>query len=347
MDDVPRARTLHRRYLNECLTGGDHAAAARNLTQLAEVELAAGDWPAADRYAHEAVSVAEQAGQEAMARVGLSTLGLVAAHLGRSEEARAAASSALEESRASNDVWAEVLARSALGFLDLSLGNPAEADATLSTADEMLERIGMLEPARFRFHPDQVEAAVAMGDLERADAMVARIEARAVALPRPWIDATSARCRGLLEAARGDVDASRAALDRALAAHERLGQPFELGRTLLVQGGLERRARRKAAARDAVDRAIASFEGLGAELWLERARAERARLGLRRAPEGLTETERRVAELAAAGRSNREIAAELFMSRRTVETNLARAYRKLDISSRAELGARMAEQPPG
>jgi DNA-binding CsgD family transcriptional regulator len=346
MDDVPRARTLHRRYVGECVAGGDHAALARNLAQLAEVELAAGDWAAADGYAHEAVSVAEQAGQEAMVRVALCALGLVAAHHGRADEARACSTAALDEAVTHGDVWAEALARSALGFLELSLRRPAEADATLAAADELLERIGMAEPARFRFHPDHVEAVVALGDLDRAGELVARLEARSAALPRPWIDAVSARCRGLLDAARGDVEASRAALDRALSAHERLDQPFELGRTLLVLGGLERRARRKAAARDALDRALELFEGLGAGLWVERARAERDRLGLRRAPEGLTETERRVAELAAAGRSNREIAAELFMSRRTVETNLARAYRKLDISSRAELGARMAEQGP-
>jgi DNA-binding CsgD family transcriptional regulator len=86
------------------------------------------------------------------------------------------------------------------------------------------------------------------------------------------------------------------------------------------------------------------FELLGAPSWIERTRAELERVGLRRAPDELTATERRVAELAATGLTNREVASKAFMSPKTVQANLARVYRKLGISSRAELGARMAEE---
>jgi DNA-binding NarL/FixJ family response regulator len=98
-----------------------------------------------------------------------------------------------------------------------------------------------------------------------------------------------------------------------------------------------------ASAKDSLDGALATFDELAAPLWAAKARAELARLGLRRgASDDLTESERRVAELAASGLKNREVAAALFMSPKTVEANLARAYRKLGIRSRAELGARLA-----
>jgi DNA-binding NarL/FixJ family response regulator len=131
-------------------------------------------------------------------------------------------------------------------------------------------------------------------------------------------------------------------IERALDEHRRLPMPLELGRTLLVKGQIERRTKRKAAAKESLQRALAIFEDVGAPLWAEKARAEVSRVGLRRmASEELTQTERRVAELAVAGLKNREVAAQLFLSPKTVEANLARVYRKLGIRSRAELGARL------
>jgi len=118
----------------------------------------------------------------------------------------------------------------------------------------------------------------------------------------------------------------------------------ERARTLLVKGVIERRARRRGRAKNSFEQALEIFEHSGARLWAERARAELDRVGLRRTSgDELTEGERRVAELAAQGLPNREVAAALFMSPKTVEANLSRAYRKLGISSRAELGAKMAE----
>jgi DNA-binding CsgD family transcriptional regulator len=117
--------------------------------------------------------------------------------------------------------------------------------------------------------------------------------------------------------------------------------PFELGRTLLAQGQLRRRAKQKRAARESLQEARQIFEGLGAALWAERATAELARIGLRPpAPLDLTPTEKRVAELAAAGHTNREIAQTLFLSVHTVEDNLRRVYSKLGIRSRTELAAK-------
>ena len=122
--------------------------------------------------------------------------------------------------------------------------------------------------------------------------------------------------------------------------------PLELGRTLLVLGQLERRRGERRAARETLRRAEATFEAIGAQIWAEKARAEARRIGVRRAPTELTANEQLVAQLAVDGLTNREIAARMFMSRRTVEANLARAYLKLGVRSRAELAGRMPRQEP-
>ena len=149
----------------------------------------------------------------------------------------------------------------------------------------------------------------------------------------------------LVAAAAGDLDGARiAAEEQALVEHERLPFPLELARTLLAFGQLLRRRGERRLARETLQRALTIFEEIGAPLWADMARAEIARIGVRRAPKELTESEERVAHLAAQGLTNVEIASRLFMSRRTVETNLARAYTKLGIQSRAELGALMAKR---
>ena len=119
-----------------------------------------------------------------------------------------------------------------------------------------------------------------------------------------------------------------------------LGYPFERARSLLVLGEVQRRAKQRKAARATLTEAIEGFDRLGAHLWSKKAEAERARIGGRSAIEGLTETEARVAELVAAGRSNKEVAAELFVTVRAVESNLSKIYAKLGIESRTELARR-------
>src|SRR5206468_3375471 len=147
--------------------------------------------------------------------------------------------------------------------------------------------------------------------------------------------AAGGRCRGLLLAARGDLDGAIAALERALGEHQRLEMPLELARCLLAHGQVRRRRREKRLARESLARSLELFEEIGASLWAERAREQIARLGLRAAPGELTETERRVAELAGSGKTNKEIAAALFVSPRTVQANLVRVYDKLGVRSRA------------
>jgi DNA-binding NarL/FixJ family response regulator len=124
-----------------------------------------------------------------------------------------------------------------------------------------------------------------------------------------------------------------------------LPNAFERGRTLLHRGIMLRRLKRKRAARESIDSALELFEQLGAKLWVKRARAERARISgsSPRATNALSETEQRIATLVAAGHANKRVAAELFVTVRTVESNLTRIYRKLGIQSRGQLTARLSE----
>jgi DNA-binding CsgD family transcriptional regulator len=119
--------------------------------------------------------------------------------------------------------------------------------------------------------------------------------------------------------------------------------PYERARTLLVQGQVLRRLKRKREARIALDEAAAVFGRLGADAWVARATSERQRVASRQAPQGLTPSELQMARLAAEGRTNPEIAAQAFVSRKTVEATLARVYRKLSISSRGQLDRALRE----
>jgi DNA-binding CsgD family transcriptional regulator len=199
------------------------------------------------------------------------------------------------------------------------------------------------EPIRAFFLPDEIEALVALGRLERAERLLAAFEEAAQRLHRGWALMMASRCRALLSAARGDLDAAAAHADRALITGEKVELRIEVARTFLAAGQIERRRRRRALAAGHLRRAVELFEQMGASLWAERARGELRRVGLRAAASTqLTASERRVAELTTSGMTNREVAAQLFMSPKTVEANLARIYRKLGVHSRAELGARLA-----
>jgi DNA-binding CsgD family transcriptional regulator len=205
------------------------------------------------------------------------------------------------------------------------------------------------EPATIRFVPDEVEALVALGEIDAALAVLDWLELRARALDRASALAAAWRCRGLLAAGRGDHHAALAAFERALVEHDRVAMPFERARTLLALGASHRRAKQRAVARATLGDALAIFEQLGAALWAAKAGAELARIG-GRTPAGdeLTVTERRTAELVAEGLTNKQIAAALFVTVKTVETQLSRIYLRLDIHSRTQLAARLrsGDRPP-
>jgi DNA-binding NarL/FixJ family response regulator len=224
-----------------------------------------------------------------------------------------------------------------LGLAELAAGETVSADRHLTNALEVFERVAFREPAIWRVDGDAIEAALAVGDVDRAQRLLARFEESAARSRIPWSLAVSARCRGLVLSARGELDAAAEALEGALAEHERCPMPFERARTLLVQGRLQRRLKQKRQARLALDEARELFDRQGGETWIARVDEELGRVAVRRAPEELSATELRIARLAADGLSNKAIAEHVFVSVKTVEANLKRAYRKLGISSRAQL----------
>jgi DNA-binding NarL/FixJ family response regulator len=145
------------------------------------------------------------------------------------------------------------------------------------------------------------------------------------------------RSRGLIAAAQGDVDRAASLFHQAIEQHQGVGDPYGRARALLALGVISRRARQKRAAREAIGAALSGFEELGAATWVEKARGELGSIGGRTREEGLTAAEQRVADLVAEGRTNKEVAAALFLGERTVASHLTHIYAKLGIRSRTEL----------
>jgi DNA-binding CsgD family transcriptional regulator len=277
--------------------------------------------------------------------VALENQVVVAGWTGDVETARAAAAEAIELYRQVRSPVGEMFVGAALGRVELSLGRYGEAAEQLLPAAQTAAAMGAGDPDTLPAVAEALEALVALGRAEEAERLGAWLRERAGALGRPTQLASAARCDGILRTAAGELEEAEACFERALVEHERLVVPFERARTLLLLGQLQRRRRRRAAARETLGRAGADFERLGAALWAERARAELERVDAGRSDGAeLTPAEERVAALAAAGLTNREVAAELFVSPKTVEATLSRAYRKLGIRSRAELGRWLAER---
>jgi DNA-binding CsgD family transcriptional regulator len=274
---------------------------------------------------------------------------LVEADLGLVQDARASAEGALATSRATaNEFWV-LWSLGTLGRLEFALGNLEAAAAYLRELPRRLFEAGLNDPAT-PVWSDAIETLIALGELEQARSYLDQHELHARRVGSPWAVAGAARCRGLLAAAEGDLEAAFEAFEAALASLDGPPYPFERSRALLSLGVVRRQAQQKKAARDALEEALAIFEELGARLWVEKARAELGRIsGRRTVSDELTETEGQVAALAAKGRSNKEIAAELHMGVSTVEAHLSRVYRKLGIRSRAGLAGRLvaSAQPTG
>jgi DNA-binding NarL/FixJ family response regulator len=345
-DDLDRAIELTRELIRaKSGPGGDDPF---NLVQLSGLLVYRGRWTEARRIAETAMEGYEREGSDLHPAWGLRGVALVAAHEGRLEDARRDADEGLRIAIERGDAVMAVFHRHILAFVALSLGIWAEADAQLTEAAALAAGVAVRHPGRFKLAGDGVEAALALGDVERAATIEATLDEAARIAPTPWVLAVGARSSALVAVARGDLAGAAASFDRAVVLHDDLAMPFERARTLLLKGQLHRRRKEKRHADEALRAALAAFEDLGAAVWADRARAELARVGRRpRAPRELTETERRVAELAGAGLSARQIAEQAFLAPKTVSNVLSRVYEKLDIHSRAELGALLASGRAG
>jgi DNA-binding CsgD family transcriptional regulator len=341
--ELDAAREVLHQELTEYERLGRYVVRGELLTYLAEVECRAGNWDVAARHAQEAYDIDVEAGW----LLGLGHLlfprALVAAHTGDMDAARSDAEEGLRQSLRNEDLLDASCNRAVLGFLELSLSNPAAAMEQLEPVLAFLDEMGSPEPGIIPIAPDAIEAMVSLGRLEEAEVLLNRLEHQGRTLRRPWAVAAAGRSRGLLTAAQGDLSTARSALEQALVNHRHVAQPFELARTLLVKGEVERRAKQKRAARSTLEQALDLFLALGAPLWAQRARDDLARVGgAMLASSELTPSEQRIAQLVGEGRKNREVAEALFISVKTVEANLSRIFHKLGVRSRTELTRRIA-----
>jgi DNA-binding CsgD family transcriptional regulator len=341
--ELDAARQVLHQELAEYERLGRYVVRDELLCYLAEVECRAGNWEVAARHAQEAYDIDVEAGRVLGQGHMLFPKALVAALKGDVEAARSDAEEGLRQCLGNEDLLDASCNRAVLGFLELSLPNPTAAIERLEPVLAFLDELGSPEPGIIPCLPDAIEALVALGRLDEAEPLLDRLERQGRTLDRPWAIATAARGRGLLTAARGDLSAARSALEQALTEHGRVPQPFELARTLLVKGEVERRAKQKRAARSTLEQALGIFQTLGAPLWAQRARDDLVRVGGAVLPSGeLTPTEQRIAQLVGEGKKNREVADALFISVKTVEANLSRIFHKLGVRSRTELTRRIA-----
>jgi DNA-binding NarL/FixJ family response regulator len=339
LDEVDRACAIFEELEAEAAARGDEDGRAPVLWPLSMLEWLVGHWQRALEHATVAEELTEQTdhphGRILMGQVKA----LLEADLGQVDEARASAKEGIAHSQESSfETWS-IMISGVLGRLELALGNLEAAGSHLRELPGRFLAGGVNDPT-IPLWADAIETLIAVGELEQARTYLGPYEVNARRLGSRLARTGPARCRGLVLAAEGDLKAGMAAFEASLA--DAAPYPLERGRTLLCLGVVRRQAQQKRAARDALEQALAMFEELGAHLWAERARAELKRIGGRQRPsDELTETERRVAELAAQGRMNKEIAAELYMGVSTVEAHLSRVYRTLGVRSRTELAGRI------
>jgi len=347
LGDIAEARRRCERLLNDARQRGDWSSQPYLYDELALIEEAAGRWDLAERHVDDSRAAGVQSGQQqSIVDGGNAYVGLLAL---RGDEAACRGASA-ESLRMAEESGLPFIARgllTSLGLLELSLGDAAAAHDRLQRGLSVVPPL-QAEPTMIRtLVPLAVEALIGLGRLDEAEALLEPYARLARRRHRTICLGDVAMCRALLLAARQDLEPAVRAAETAVRTYESLSLPFETGRATLTQAEILRRDRRRAAARDAAAKALAIFERLGAQRWADRARAELDRSETRRTPSGaLTETQLRVAELAAAGQTNREIADALFMSVHTVEAHLTRVYRALDIHTRTELARYPFERAP-
>ena len=356
-DDLAGARDLLAAEYADAIEQGAETDLPFVAMPIAELETWAGNYDRAGEYADHGYRVALASGAITGTACMHAARAMIRAFRGPLDEARAEAGAAIDEGLRSGVYYPALLGSHALGLVELAAGDPAAAHAILALVTAATSGREMIDPGwlALRPLPDDIESLIRLGDLAAAEALLVSLEERAQSLDRAWALASAGRCRALLMSARGDPEAAAArerlafaAHERlAFAAHERLEMPAEPARTHLAAGEVARRARRKVTARDHVTAALGLFTRLGAVPWAERAAAELARLGTSRVDgPGLTEAERQVAGLVAAGHTNREVAIELYMGLRTVEAHLSAVYRKLGVRSRSELARAWASGLP-
>jgi DNA-binding NarL/FixJ family response regulator len=288
--------------------------------------------------AEEGLKLARDAGLRNLTSIFLATRAWFAAVGGQIEQCRAYAADVTEQARATGAALATAIVEWGLSLVDLSGGRPREAIARLESIRVATSGVGHPYIALLST-PDLVEGSVRTGRHQRARSAFAALERFAQPGAPTWALALAARCRALLSQSQE----AEHEFELALSLHTEGSRPFDHSRTALLFGEFLRRHRRRKDAREQLRFALAGFERLGAEAWAERARTELRASGetaRKRNPstiDQLTPQELQIARFVAEGQSNKEVAAQLFLSPRTIDYHLRNVFAKLGIKSRTQL----------
>ena len=334
-------RTLER------LCGEGAAPSTRAYVQACALELWwwRGRWPEARAAAEETLGLVLEPERDVLGCFAHGVLARVLAAQGSEDLCRRSVAVALGQYPATLRHPVPVYALSASGLLELGRGDAAAAVPLLRRAEEIRLACGCRDPRTVPFGPDLVEALARSGDVAEAARRLAEYDDAVLGAPTAWARATAARCHALLT--RDHDEAERLFAD-ALAHHAHSDAPFDTARTQLCWGERRRRRRDIAGSRPLLNEALEAFHLLGARPWARRAAAELRAAGGRpdhQTPpklSGLSPQELRCALAAADGMSNREAAAMLFLSPKTVEYHLGKVFAKLGLTSRTQLARLLA-----
>lgn len=343
---LDEARAIVRRLMSVAEKRGESRSYFALLSQLCEIELRAGELDVVSELLDEwEQSSSDRFVGPVYERCRL----LVAVYRGVPTEIERWAPEVIARSETLRSGWDLLEGLRARGIADLFAHDLERAVVSLRRVWDYTVQEGIEDPGAFPVALDLVEALVELGELDEAHAITSRLRELADQQEHPWGLLSARRADALIRLAAPAYDEeAAAALADAAGGYGGLGLRVDRARSLLSLGRAQRRLRKWKAARVSLEQAAAAFDELGSTGWAEAARSELARVGARRprAEGELTEAERRVAELAAEGLSNKEIARALVVTVPTVETHLSRAYAKLGVRSRTQLAGRLSASEP-
>jgi DNA-binding CsgD family transcriptional regulator/tetratricopeptide (TPR) repeat protein len=337
LDDLAGSRTALHTVIHRARRHEEEGVLPDLLGHLALTECWAGRYPDAIEAAEEGLHRARHSPTRTT-QVLHAARGMLFALTGDLGAARAFMRARLGASTRAADDGEALHVLAVLGLVALLDGDSEHAVALLDGAMTAARRICWLDPGRrLRLEGDLGSALVNTDRLDEATALAASLRCLGQRSERPAVLGVGMRIDGLATAARGDLDCAVRLLEGAVAAHRRAQFPLELGRSLLALGQTWRRRRDRTQARRALRESFERFTVMGATPFADQARNELDRVDPARAGAALTAAESRVAQLVATGLANREVAAQLYTSVRTVEGHLGAVYRKLGVRSRTEL----------
>lgn len=343
--DVEAARVRYQVVLERAQAAGDANVEQWAAFGLAQTELLAGRYRQASELADVVLDMADQT--DHMRIPARSLRAHVDAHLGDLDGARSLLAGAIEGARTAGESTHLFNSKVVLGAVEALSGNLNAAARAYMEARDIAVDVGLRHATALRSFLNEAEVAGAAGLVTQAEAAIAAFDTAIDGDPPPWSVSISQRAAASIHAAHGDLPAARRALENAV--EDAAALPIDRGRSLLAMGTLYRRIREFSRARGALQQAVEIFGALGTPPLITHAQIELQRIPGRRSGDAtaLTEAEKRIAELVAVGRSNKDVASTLFVSVKTVEVTLTRVYGKLGVRSRAELAHRFGEVVKG